>query len=217
MNIADDGSTAKSLMPRPQATTIECERTGSTSSACASGNLPVVSFSCDVPSFKTNAQILSELAAKGYAGTDKPESIYVLEHVTYQHLTPYLKALDGMNRHPGPSLKLAHDLLTFDRRMQAMLLKYTGVFEFQLRSQSEAPMSADASNGPNAESVFHLLRRPSAAERVSINKSFKTDIETRTPVCNYATMGTHRSLRAVGLREEGAWNIVICAACTHAS
>ena len=135
MNIADDGSTAKSLMPRPQAATIECERTGSTSSACASGNLPVVSFSCDVPSFKTNAQILSELAAKGYVGTDKPESIYVLEHVTYQHLTPYLKALDGMNRHPDPSLKLAHDLLAFDRRMQAMLLKYTGVFEFQLRSQ----------------------------------------------------------------------------------
>lgn len=64
MSIADDDEAAKGLMSGPQAATIECERTGSTSSACASGNLPVVPSLCDIPPFKTNAQILSELAAK---------------------------------------------------------------------------------------------------------------------------------------------------------
>lgn len=157
MSIADDDEAAKGLMSGPQAATIECERTGSTSSACASGNLPVVPSLCDIPPFKTNAQILSELAAKGYVGTDKPESLYVLEHVTYQHLTPYLKALNNMSPHPDPSLKLAHDLLTFDRRMQAMLLKYTGVFEFQLRSQYLSHMAE--SHGAYAIYDAHLFLR----------------------------------------------------------
>lgn len=111
---------------------MECERTGGTSSACASGNPPVV-FS--PPLFKSNDEILAELADKGYVGTDAPESRYVLEHVTYQHLMPYIRALDAIDGHPDPSLKLAHDLLTFDRRMQVVLMKYIGVFESQFRAQ----------------------------------------------------------------------------------
>lgn len=114
---------------------ITSERTGGTSSACASGNPPVVSFSEQAPEFKSNSEILSDLAASGYTGTDAPESRYVLEHVTYQHLMPYLKALDAIEGYEDPSLKLAHDLLTFDRRMQVVLLKYIGVFEAQFRAQ----------------------------------------------------------------------------------
>lgn len=75
---------------------ITSERTGGTSSVCASGNPPVVSFPSQVPDFKSNSEILSDLAASGYTGTDAPESWYVLEHVTYQHLMPYLKALDAI-------------------------------------------------------------------------------------------------------------------------
>lgn len=111
---------------------IDLERTGGTSSACASGNPPVV-FS--PPQFKSNDAILDDLAASGYSGTDAPESRYILERVTYQHLMPYIKALGSIENHVDPSLKLAHDLLTFDRRMQVVLLKYIGVFESQLRAQ----------------------------------------------------------------------------------
>ena len=111
------------------------ERTGGTSSECASGNPPVVFSSSEKPAFKSNDEILSELSEKGYIGTDAPESRYVLEHVSYQHLMPYLKALDSIEGYTDPSLKLAHDLLTFDRRMQVILLKYIGVFEAQFRAQ----------------------------------------------------------------------------------
>lgn len=148
------------------------ERTGGTSSACASGNPPVVS---STPSFKSNDEILSELASKGYIGTDAPESAFVLEHVTYQHLIPYLKALDTISGYRDPSLKLAHDLLTFDRRMQVVLLKYIGVFEAQFRAQYLVNMASR--HGAHAiydESLF--LREERYAESLAY---YKSEVEKR--------------------------------------
>lgn len=55
---------------------------------------------------------------------------------------PYIKALDAIDGYQDPSIKLAHDLLTFDRRMQVVLLKYIGVFEAQFRAQHLVNMAS---------------------------------------------------------------------------
>lgn len=69
------------------------ESTGSTSNGGASGNPPVVSS----PRFKSNKEILATLAREGFldAGTP-PEALYVLDHVSYQRLLPYIKVLDSL-------------------------------------------------------------------------------------------------------------------------
>ena len=70
---------------------IEIESTGGTSSGYASGNPPVVSS----PRFKSNKEILATLA-RGGSMQAPPEALYVLDHVSYQHLLPYIKALDSL-------------------------------------------------------------------------------------------------------------------------
>lgn len=72
---------------------IEIESTGGTSSGYASGNPPVVSS----PRFKSNKEILATLAREGFLDAGAPpEALYVLDHVSYQHLLPYIKALDSL-------------------------------------------------------------------------------------------------------------------------
>lgn len=84
---------------------IDLERTGGTSSACASGNPPVVS---SPPQFKSNDAILDDLAASGYSGTDAPESRYILERVTYQHLMPYMMASHARDGFPCSPSSCSH-------------------------------------------------------------------------------------------------------------
>ena len=71
---------------------IEIESTGGTSSGYASGNPPVVSS----PRFKSNKEILATLAGRGFSMQAPPEALYVLDHVSYQHLLPYIKVLDSL-------------------------------------------------------------------------------------------------------------------------
>lgn len=69
------------------------ESTGGTSSGYASGNPPVVSS----PRFKSNKEILATLAGEGVSRCRHPlEVLYVLDHVSYQHLFPYIKVLDSL-------------------------------------------------------------------------------------------------------------------------
>lgn len=69
------------------------ESTGGTSSGDASGNPPVVF----TPRFKSNKEILVTLAEDGFLDADTPEALYVLDHVSYQHLLPYIKVLDSLS------------------------------------------------------------------------------------------------------------------------
>lgn len=107
------------------------ESTGGTSNGDASGNPPVVSS----PRFKSNKEILMTLAGDGFLDAGTPEAPYVFNHVSYQHLLPYIKVLDSLPAWEQRTMNVVHNLLTFDRRMQSMLMKYIGIFEAQFRAQ----------------------------------------------------------------------------------
>ena len=106
------------------------ERTGGTSSGDASGNPPVVSS----PAFKTNRQILDELLSDGFRDAATPEASHILEHVSYQHFLPYVRATAAIGDPSLVTINTANNLMTFDRRMQATVLKYIGVFEARFRA-----------------------------------------------------------------------------------
>ncbi len=63
------------------------ESTGGTSSGDASGNPSVVSSL----RFKSNKEILTALAEDGFLDAGTPEALYVLDHVSCQHLPPYTR------------------------------------------------------------------------------------------------------------------------------
>ena len=122
---------------------IRDESTGGTSSGNASGNPPVEFLSEQgLLHFNTNKEIPARLKQHGFDATDDPESEYILEHVSYQHLRPYIKSLFTLTQLEPPNIKIAHDLLTFDRRMQSVLLRYIGIFESQFKAQYLASFAA---------------------------------------------------------------------------
>lgn len=70
----------------------DIDSTGGTSRACASGNPPVfVSLGSDQPEFMSNDQVLAHLLESGFSDANSPEASYLLEHISYQHLLPYLR------------------------------------------------------------------------------------------------------------------------------
>lgn len=116
------------------------DRTGGTSSACASGNPPVVFYSGqEQPEFLTNRRILAELRKAGYADAGTNEARYLLNHVSYQHILPYLKAAKAWS--PDSGIKRASDMLSFDRLMQAVVFRFIGIIEAQMRAQYSQAMA----------------------------------------------------------------------------
>ena len=94
-----------------------------------SGNPSAVSYSVDA----SYARILESLHDEGFDDAHTAEAAFLFERVSEWHMRPYLevaaKALGSKN------VKLAHDLMYFDRRCQSVLFEYIGVFETQLRAQ----------------------------------------------------------------------------------
>lgn len=80
------------------------ESTGGTSNGDASGNPPVV-FSLR---FKSNKEILAALAGDRFLDAGTPEALYVLDHVSYQHLLPYIKVLDSLPAWEQRTMKGLH-------------------------------------------------------------------------------------------------------------
>lgn len=80
------------------------ESTGGTSSGDASGNPPVVF----TPRFKSNKEILVALVEDGFLDADTPEALYVLDHVSCQHLLPYIKVLDSLPAWEQRTMKGLH-------------------------------------------------------------------------------------------------------------
>lgn len=118
----------------------DVDSTGGTSSDCASGNPPVVFFSGqEQPNFLSNNQVLKNLRDAGFMDADTDEAKYLLEHVSYQHMIPYLKTAKAWSRDAG--IKRASDLLSFDRLMQAVTLRFIGVIEAQMRAQYSHAMA----------------------------------------------------------------------------
>ena len=108
---------------------ISSDRAGDTYQRC--GNSPAFVYSVD----ESYRPLLSKLALRGFKDAETAEAAFMLQRVSYNHMLPYLNA---SSRHPisgEPSVKEAHDLLAFDRRMQSVIFKFIGVFESQMRAQ----------------------------------------------------------------------------------
>ena len=150
---------------------IGIESTGGTSNGDASGNPPVV-FS---PRFKSNKEILATLAGDGFLDAGTPEALYVLDHVNCQHLLPYIKVLDSLPAWEQRTMNMVHNLLTFDRRMQSMLMKCIGIFEAQFRIQYLRTMASE--HGPYAVYDGSLFLRPDNHERSF--RSYSEEIDKR--------------------------------------
>lgn len=152
---------------------IHFDSTGSTSSGNASGNLPVIHFDGE-PRYKTNSEILVELEADGFADALSIEAKYMLEHTSYRHMKPYIDAVKSIQVPSGGHfLKTAHDMLTFDRRIQSVLLKYIGIIEAQMRAQYSAAMAS--THGPFAIYDAALFLRPERYEKTFVAYSEEVD------------------------------------------
>lgn len=120
--------------------TLHHDSTGGTPSNCEGGNPPVVIYSGqEQPAFKTNNEILERLLKLGYSDADTDEAGYLLEHVSYKHLIPYLKTAKACD--PDAGVKLSSDLLSFDRLMQAVVFRFIGIIEAQMRAQYSSALA----------------------------------------------------------------------------
>ena len=79
------------------------------------------------------------LTARGF-NCSSPEARYIVERMSMHRLEAYLSIAwnnaraitfrNGKTLHHGdPELKEVHDLITYDRRVQVIILKYAGIFE----------------------------------------------------------------------------------------
>ena len=107
-----------------KAASIDFDRTGGTSQRCA--NPPVV-FSLD--------QIMDDIERAGLDCAGRVAARHMLERVSYHHLKPYVNIVASADLPDRPHVKAAHDLMTFDRRISSIILKYIGVFEAQLKAR----------------------------------------------------------------------------------
>lgn len=103
---------------------INDDSTGSTSKLCA--NLPVI-LSLD--------EIIDLIEDQGVDCSPRSHSLYLLKRISYHRLKPYISALKRYSSLSEYHLKQVHDLLTFDRRLSAVTLKYIGIFETQMKAR----------------------------------------------------------------------------------
>lgn len=95
---------------------------------------------------------IERLSARGF-DCSSPEARYIVERVSMHRLEAYLPVVSDNARaaslvdgqiieHGDPELKEAHDLITYDRRVQVLILKYTGILEGQFRARYARFMTA---------------------------------------------------------------------------
>ena len=129
-----------------KADSMNADRTGGTSQRCA--NPPVV-FSLD--------QIIDDIERAGLDCGGRIAARHMLERVSYHHLKPYVNVVASASSSNRPHVKVAHDLMTFDRRISSVILKYIGVFEAQLKARYSQLMAE--AHGPFAAYDSSLFLR----------------------------------------------------------
>lgn len=110
---------------------------------------PAVNFSVSFtppPSAPTPFQLKdlgAHAAARGFADGDTDQAQIVLETIGFQHASSYFDLFkDDTGTIPqGSSMKELHRALIFDRKLQALLLEYIGLFELKFRAQYSYHMS----------------------------------------------------------------------------
>lgn len=119
---------------------MSCARAEGTSSGNASGNPSAILLSIE--------NDIRRIEAMGF-DCSSPSAPHAVERIGKKKLNAYLpvsarnaRAFDASGPLPPPELKEAHDLITYDRRMQSVILKYTGIIETQFRARFSRAMGA---------------------------------------------------------------------------
>lgn len=99
-----------------------------------------MSSDVEQPEFLDNEMVLAALYESGFQDAVQPEAAYLLEHISYQHMLPYLRVAKQFGA-GGAGMKRAHDLLTFDRLLRATTFRYLGIIEAQMRAQYASAMA----------------------------------------------------------------------------
>ena len=117
---------------------------------------PVVSFSesfspvSPPPASFTQDELGARALAKGFSDGEDEAAQDILARIGYQHASSYFdlfKQPDG-SIEPGATMKELHQCVVFDRKLQALMLEYIGLFELQFRAQYSYFMSNE--RGPFA-------------------------------------------------------------------
>ena len=144
----------------------DINRAGDTSLRC--GNSPALHFSRSftppqIPvSVLDEDELISRLSSLGFADSGTNQARYLLRRIGYAHLGDYLHDFPYGTL---PSLKLVHQAILLDRRFQATLLEYIGLFELQFRAQYSQALAKtggafahrDASNFKSQEHYAEFL------------------------------------------------------------
>lgn len=106
-------------------------------------NPPVAHFSTPFP-LPTDSplpfrmeDLRAHARAKGFPDGDSDQAEYFLNRISYQHASGYYKLFqnDDGTLAEDASLMRVHRAILFDRKMQALLMEYIGLFELQFRAQ----------------------------------------------------------------------------------
>ena len=78
---------------------------------------------------------------RGFRDGATKQSKAILERIGYQHASGYFNLIE--NSTGEMSMKHVHRLIVFDRKLQALLIEYIGLFELQFRAQYSYALSAE--------------------------------------------------------------------------
>lgn len=126
------------------------DRTGG-SRGNAGVNPPVAHFSTqftpksDPPAPFDMHDLRFHASKKGFRDGDTPQADYFLNRISYQHASGYFKLFenDAGNIEDGSSMRELHRVVLFDRKLQALLMEYIGLFELQFRAQYSYRLSSE--------------------------------------------------------------------------
>ena len=167
---------------------MSADRTGG-SRGNAGVNPPVVHFS---PDFQPKAEppepfklcdLREHAAARGFRDGDTPQAEYLLNRISYQHASGYFDLFkDDDGNIPGDAaLRQVHRVILFDRKLQALLMEYIGLFELQFRAQYSYAITSERGafahrnpkNFKNQDHYRSFLR--------SYEKEFNRQLKSRNP------------------------------------
>lgn len=91
------------------------------------------------------SELRMHASARGFVDGDTPQADYMLNRISYQHASSYfgmLEDADG-NLPDRAAMSKVHRIIIFDRKLQAHLMEYIGLFELQFRAQYSYRLSME--------------------------------------------------------------------------
>ncbi len=129
---------------------MENDRTGG-SRRRARVNPPVVHFSeqfapkSEAPAPYERDSLGRHAVERGFLDGGTDQAKHILDRIGYQHASSYFDLFKDADGEIGPdaSMKELHRVILFDRKFQALLMEYIGLFELQFRAQYAYLMSSE--------------------------------------------------------------------------